>query len=103
MALDPTGMLPFTPPFGAFNDKFLHAGAFALLAAIVTLRGPAPRALIALVVLAVVIETAQIIIPEREADLGDLAASLAGIALAWLVVAAGRVVIRRIVSVGSRI
>ncbi len=79
MALDPTETLPFTPPFGTWNDKFLHAGAFALLAAIVTCRGRAPRALIALVVFAVAIETAQIAIPEREASLGDLAASLAGV------------------------
>ncbi len=89
-----------TPPFGAWNDKVLHAGAFALLAAIVTCRGPAPRALIALVVFAAVIEAAQIIIPEREANLGDLAASLAGLALGWLVMTIGRAAILQIFGKG---
>ena len=85
LALDPAGRLPFTPPFGGWNDKVEHACAFALLAAIVALRGPAPRALIALVVLAVVIEIAQIFIPQRQADLADLTASLAGIIAGGLI------------------
>jgi hypothetical protein len=41
LALDPAGRLPFTPPFGACNDEVEHACAFALLTAIVALRGPA--------------------------------------------------------------
>jgi hypothetical protein len=63
LALDPAGRLPFTPPFGAWNDKVEHVCAFALVAAIVSLRGPAPRALLALIVLAVAIEIAQISSP----------------------------------------
>ena len=90
LALDPAGRLPFISLFGVWDDKVEHACAFALLAAIVALRGPAPRALIALVVFAVVIETAQIFIPQRVANLADLAASLAGIALGWLVAATVR-------------
>ena len=90
LALDPAGRPRFISLFGVWDDKVEHACVFALLAAIVALRGPAPRALIALVVFAVVIETAQIFIPLRKADLADLAASLAGIALGWLVAATGR-------------
>lgn len=77
-------------PFGDCNDKVEHVAAFALLAAIVTGRGPAPRALIALIAFALTIEAVQLVVPERQADLADLAASLAGIALGWLGVGASR-------------
>jgi len=98
LALDPSESLPFTPPFGAWNDKFLHACAFALLAAIVAAKGPAPRALALLVILAVAIEFAQFAVPQRDANLDDLLASVVGIALGW----AGAKAAREVTSLALR-
>ncbi len=58
--------------------------AFGLL--VFPLLGPGWRVALALSVFATLIEVAQIWIPSRNFDLLDIAASLAGLALAWIVI-----------------
>lgn len=85
IALAYTGPVPTFAIFGEWNDKALHVGAFIVPAALVVLPGPAPRALLALVVFAGALELVQLAFPLREASLADLAASVAGIAVGWLI------------------
>lgn len=71
---DSHGIIRNTPAFFAFGLL-----AFALL-------GRTRRTVVPLAVFATVIEVAQIWIPTRIFDLLDIVASLAGLALAWIVV-----------------
>ncbi len=93
VALIYTGPVPTVPQFGEWNDKALHVGAFGLLAALVVLPAPAPRALLALALSAAVLELAQLSFPLRQASVADLVASMAGVGVGWLVGAAGRLVV----------
>jgi len=87
------GPLPAVPQFGAWSDKALHVGAFGLLAMLVALPRPAPRALLVLVLCAGVVELVQLAFPLREASLADLAASLVGVVAGWATGAAARMII----------
>lgn len=93
VALVYTGPVPTIAEFGDWNDKALHVGAFGLLAALLVLPAPAPRALLALALCAAVLELAQLAFPLRQASLWDLAASLAGIGAGWLIGAMARLLI----------
>jgi hypothetical protein len=90
-----TGPVPTIAELGEWNDKALHVGAFALLAVLVVLPGPAPRALLLLVVCAAVLELVQLAFPLRQASLGDFAASLAGAGAGWLVGTVSRISVSR--------
>ncbi len=80
LALVYTGPVPTVAALGEWNDKALHAGAFALPALLVVLPAPAPRALLALAICAGVLELVQLAFPTRQANLEDYAASVAGLA-----------------------
>ena len=85
VALVYTGPVPTVPQFGEWNDKALHAAAFALPALLVVLPAPAPRALLLLVICAGLLELAQLAFPIREASIADLGASIAGAGAGWLI------------------
>lgn len=85
VALIYTGPVPTVPQFGEWNDKALHIGAFGLLAALVVLPAPAPRALLLLVVCAAVLELVRLAFPLRQASVGDFAASVAGVVAGWVI------------------
>jgi len=93
VALVYTGPVPTFASFGAWTDKALHAGAFALPALLVVLPGPAPRALLALAPRAGLLELVQLAFPLRQASLGDFAASVVGIEAGWVIGAVVRTLI----------
>lgn len=93
VALVYTGPVPTIPQLGQWNDKALHFGAFGVLALLVVLPGPAPRAVFLLGMSAVVLELTQLAFPLRRADLADLCASLAGLAFGWAFGGVGRTLI----------
>lgn len=95
VALIYTGPVPTVPQFGEWNDKALHIGAFGLLAALLVLPAPAPRALLLLVVCAAVLELVQLAFPLRQASFADFAASIAGVAAGWTSGATLRVLMAR--------
>ena len=90
VALVYPGPAPTIAEFGAWNDKALHVGAFALLAALLVLPAPAPRALLIVTLCAAGLELAQLAFPMRQASAADLAASVVGVVAGWLVGASGR-------------
>lgn len=94
-ALFYTGEMPLSSLFGDWSDKIFHVAAFAVLAIIAELPGPAPRSLAVLVGLAAVIEIGQLAVPERLAEFWDFAASLIGVALGWGAAVVCRRAVRR--------
>lgn len=93
--------LPYHWRVDGYNDLLLHAGAFGaltlLVAPIVQRRA---TALAGIALFAAVLEMAQLALPRRTASLTDLAAGLAGIALACLVLAAGKALRAHLVTRG---
>jgi VanZ family protein len=93
VALVYTGPVPTITQLGEWNDKALHVGAFGVLALMVVLPGPAPRALLAMVLCAGLLELAQLAFPLRQASLADLAASVVGVVAGWVIGAMARTAI----------
>ena len=91
------GQLPDHPWLMGWNDTFLHVCSFGLLTLLVLPLSREWRAPLAvLAASAVAIEAIQLAIPVRTASLGDLAASLTGIALGAVFVAGVRRGARRL-------
>ena len=85
IALVYIGPMPSVRQFGVWNDKVLHIVTFALLALILSVPGPAPRALSVLAICGVLLELAQLAFPLRQASFADLIASLAGVVTGGLI------------------
>jgi hypothetical protein len=80
------GPFPDHPVLRGQNDLVLHVAAFLVVSTPLLLLGRWNRTIAALVVFAGMIEFVQIFQQRRNADLGDFLGSVAGIALAALLV-----------------